>query len=343
MHRTHRLLLFAVLLGVLSPALADGDFLIDADWLAEHIDDDNLVVLEVRYHPHRYFTVGHVPGAVQVQRFRDLGDNAASPLMRFPPKEAFQATLRRSGVNDGSTLVIYDDASTALASRLYFLLALYGFDLERVKVLDGGTIEWSAFNELSKDPVERAPGTVTLKEADPRLFVEWTAVYDDVVSRRAPGVVLVDARPRAMYTGEVIQHSIVGGHIPGAINVVSLEGTDGQSQKWRDDGTLAVAQDSHSTPINLRTRPQEPHGSTEISRVREGRCVRRKRIRWSKSRHVFLADSRSTSFAASCCRRIRFRALSIWSFSISSSSRSPPADRHRPGCASRHLSMACRS
>jgi thiosulfate/3-mercaptopyruvate sulfurtransferase len=42
-----------------------------------------------------------------------------------------------------------------------------------------------------------------------------------------------------MYTGEVIQHSIVGGHIPGAINVVSLDGTDGQSQKWRNDKTLA--------------------------------------------------------------------------------------------------------
>jgi len=82
MHRTYRLLLFAVLLGVLSPALAGRDFLIDADWLAEHIDDGNLVVLEVRYHPHRYFTVGHIPGAVQVQRFKDLGDNAASPLMR---------------------------------------------------------------------------------------------------------------------------------------------------------------------------------------------------------------------------------------------------------------------
>ncbi len=66
------------------------------------------------------------------------------------------------------------------------------------------------------------------------MFVEWTAVYDDVVSRRDPKVVLIDARPRAMYTGEVIQHSIVGGHIPGAINIVSLDGTDGQSQKWRE-------------------------------------------------------------------------------------------------------------
>jgi thiosulfate/3-mercaptopyruvate sulfurtransferase len=240
MIRLQRLLTFAVLLGLLSPAFAARDFLVDADWLADHIEDEGLVVLEVRYHPHRYSTVGHIPGAVQVQRFRDLGDNAANPLMRFPSREAFQTTLRRWGVNDNSTLVIYDDASTALASRLYYLLALYGFDMGRVKVLEGGTIEWSAFNDLSKDPVERAPGTVTLKDADPRLFVEWTAVYDDVVSRRDPNVVLIDARPHAMYTGEVIQHSVMGGHIPGAINVVSLDGTDGHTQKWWDDEVLAA-------------------------------------------------------------------------------------------------------
>ena len=131
-------------------ASATPGFLVDADWLSKHIEDENLVVLEVRYHPHRYFTVGHIPGAVQVQRFKDLGDNAASPLMRFPPREAFEATLRRWGVNDDSTLVIYDDSATALASRLYFLLDLYGFDMDRVKILDGGTIEWTAFNELEK-------------------------------------------------------------------------------------------------------------------------------------------------------------------------------------------------
>jgi thiosulfate/3-mercaptopyruvate sulfurtransferase len=230
----------ALALGLLAPGhvLAKPDFLVDADWLAEHIDDEDLVVLEVRYHPHRYFTVGHIPGAVQVQRFKDLGDNAADPLMRFPSRDAFQATLRGWGVDDDSTLVLYDDARTALASRLYYLLALYGFPLEQVKVLDGGTLDWAAFEELSQEPVERAPGNVTLKDADPDLFVEWTAVYDDVVSRRDPDVVLLDARPHSMYTGEVIQHSIQGGHIPGAVNVVSLDGTDGQSQRWLDDDRL---------------------------------------------------------------------------------------------------------
>ncbi len=222
-------------------ALAAPGFLVDADWLAEHIDDEGLRVLEVRYHPHRYYTVGHIPGAVQVQRFKDLGDNDASPIMRFPSRDAFQETLRGWGVNDDSTLVLYDDSRTALVARLYFLLALYGFDMQRVKILDGGTIDWTAFNELSKEPAPaRARGNLTLEDANPNLYVEWTAVYDDVVSRRDPGVLLLDARPNDMYTGEVIRHSIMGGHIPGAVNIVSLDGTDGQTGKWRDDETLAV-------------------------------------------------------------------------------------------------------
>lgn len=231
-----------LLLGLLffgRPVLADRGFLVDADWLAAKIDDPKTVVLEVRYHPHRYFTVGHIPGALQVQRFKDLGDNAGRSIMLFPDRDSFQATLRRWGVNDDSTIVIYDDSRSALAARAYYLLALYGFDLSRVKILDGGAQEWMAFNELSKDLVTRKPGNVTLKPANPKLAVEWTAVYDDVVSRRDPSVVLVDARPRDMYTGAVVRHAVQAGHIPGAINVVSLDGTDGPSQKWLPEDRLA--------------------------------------------------------------------------------------------------------
>jgi len=47
------------------------------------------------YHPHRYYTVGHIPGAVQVQRFKDLGDNTGRSIMLFPGKDTFQSTLRR--------------------------------------------------------------------------------------------------------------------------------------------------------------------------------------------------------------------------------------------------------
>lgn len=225
-----------------TPAFADRSFLVDADWLvAEKAKNPKLVVLEVRYHPHRFFTVGHIPGAIQVQRFKDLGDNTGRSIMLFPSKDKFQATLRGWGVNDDSTIVLYDDSRSALTARVYYLLDLYGFDMSRVKILDGGGQEWAAFNDLTKDPtpVPRA-GNVTLKPAKRNLYVEWQQVYDDVLSRRDSNVVLVDARPRDMYTGKVIRHAVQGGHIPGALNVVSLEGTDGQSQKWISPERLAA-------------------------------------------------------------------------------------------------------
>ncbi len=217
------------------------DFLVDADWLAERLKDPKLVVLEVRYHPHRHHTVGHIPGAVQVQRFADLGANDEMPIMRFPSRAAFQATLRRWGINDDSTVVVYDDSSTALASRVMFLLDLYGFDMQRVKLLDGGTIGWTGFNELIKAPTaKRAPGKVRLKAPAANAMVGWGDVYRDVVAARDPQITLLDARPADMYDGSRIQHSVQGGHIPGAINIVSLQGVDGQSQQWKSLAELAA-------------------------------------------------------------------------------------------------------
>lgn len=230
-----------VWLAVLSaPAFADRAFMVDADWLAAEMKNPKLVVLEVRYHPHRYHTVGHIPGAVQVQRFKDLGDNNGRSIMLFPDRNTFQATLRKWGVNNDSTIVLYDDSRSALTARVAYLLALYGFDMSRVKILDGGTQEWMGFNELTREVPKVKPGKVTLKAADASMFVEWQQVYEDVLSRRDPNVVLVDARPADMYTGKVIRHAVQGGHIPGALNVVSLDATDGQSQKWFSEEALAT-------------------------------------------------------------------------------------------------------
>lgn len=223
-----------------APAFADRAFMVDADWLAAEMKNPKLVVLEVRYHPHRYHTVGHIPGAVQVQRFKDLGDNNGRSIMLFPDRDTFQATLRKWGVNNDSTIVLYDDSRSALAARVAYLLALYGFDMDQVNILDGGTQEWMGFNELTREVPKVKPGKVTLKPADTSMFVEWQQVYEDVLSRRDPNVVLVDARPADMYTGKVVRHAVQGGHIPGALNVVSLDATDGQSQKWFGETELAA-------------------------------------------------------------------------------------------------------
>lgn len=228
--------------GIPNASFSKNDFLIDADGLAEQLESDKPpVVLEVRYHPHRYFTVGHIPGAIQVQRFKDLGDNLASSIMRFPSHEVFQQRLRSWGINNGSNIVIYDDSSTALASRLYFSLQLYGYDMSKVRVLNGGTINWTVFNELTKEATATPKtGNVTLKPTNPDMLVEWTKVYDDMVSRRDEKVVLIDMRPTDMYTGKIIKHAVQAGHIPGAINIVSLLGTDGQSQTWHSKEEIAA-------------------------------------------------------------------------------------------------------
>ncbi|MGJ8586229.1 MAG: sulfurtransferase [Marinosulfonomonas sp.] len=236
----HLVIALGLWLSLFFPAFAEGrDFLVPTEWLEEHIDDENLVVLEVRYHPHRYFTIGHIPGAVQVQRFKDLGDNNSPTLMEFPSRDVFEATLRQWGVNDDSTILLYDDSNSALASRVYYLLALYGFDMNQVKLLDGGVLGWQDFNDLEKEDVTPAASNVTLKAANPDLSVDWGFVYDKVIARRTPGMMLLDARPEAHYTGEVLAHSVRGGHLPGAVNIVSLQGTNSDAT-WKSEEELAA-------------------------------------------------------------------------------------------------------
>ncbi|MBW9264959.1 MAG: sulfurtransferase [Candidatus Thiodiazotropha sp. (ex. Lucinisca nassula)] len=232
-------LLMAIGLSISPFAWANPDYLVDADWLAEHIDDDNLVVLEVRYHPHRYHSVGHIPGAIQVKRFKDLADNQSLTVTRFPSREQFQQTLRNWGVTMDSTLVIYDDTRTVTSARLWVLLKLYGFPMEQVKVLNGGTIAWSAFEEITQEPTgAREPSNIELAPADRSMFVEFPEVYDYVAEGKTSDIVLIDARPTDRFAGGS-HHGVAEGHIPGAMNIISMDGTDGQSQTWRSDEFLA--------------------------------------------------------------------------------------------------------
>ncbi|MFN3595230.1 MAG: rhodanese-like domain-containing protein [Thiobacillaceae bacterium] len=83
MSRRLSLPIFLWLLSLAAPALADRSFLVDADWLAaEKAKNPKLLILEVRYHPHRYYTVGHIPGAIQVPRFNltDMLRQRATPV-----------------------------------------------------------------------------------------------------------------------------------------------------------------------------------------------------------------------------------------------------------------------
>lgn len=232
---TMSIFLFGLMMG---NAQADRSFLVDSDWLAENIEGDKTVVLEVRYEPHRYFTVGHIPGAIQVKRFKDLADNNSLTVTRFPSRKQFQKTLRRWGVQSDSTIVIYDDTRTVTASRLWVLLKLYGFSDSQLKILDGGTIGWATFEDMTTEiSPARKPSNIVLKEADSSMFVRFPDVYDVITGPRDNETTLIDARPPERYAGSS-SHGVQEGHIPGAINIVSMDGTDSASQTWLDEDTM---------------------------------------------------------------------------------------------------------
>lgn len=122
---------------------AQPDFLIDSDWLADHVDDENLVVLEVRYHPHRYYTVGHIPGAVNVvsldgtdgQSQKWLSDDALANLYRHLPND--------------KTIYVYchDGFRMSLA-----YLQLKHLGVKDIRLYNGGWSHWG--NELTLPVVE---------------------------------------------------------------------------------------------------------------------------------------------------------------------------------------------
>lgn len=195
--------------------------LITAADLAAHLDDPSWVVVDCRFTltdpkagPAAYAR-SHIPGARYASLDEDLArhpgpDDGRHPL---PVAADFAARLGAWGIANDSTVVAYDEASSAIAARLWWLLGWLRHD--RRLVLDGGFAAWRAAGL----PVEsRAP------RWRPARFVPRSVADDSVVlaaelpALQAAGNVLVDARAQARYRGEQEPIDPVAGHVPGALN-----------------------------------------------------------------------------------------------------------------------------
>ena len=174
------------------------------------------------------FEHGHLPGAVYLDLERDLSgpvgpDTGRHPL---PDPQALQATLGAAGIGNRHNIVVYDDASGAVAARAWWLLHWLGHDA--VWLLDGGISRWRALDlPLEVDELPRAPARFT---GDPRAELVLTTKE---LSRRigqADGLTLLDARDAARFRGEHEPIDPVAGHVPGATSApfadfVAADGT----------------------------------------------------------------------------------------------------------------------
>lgn len=183
------------------------------------------------------YRAGHLPGAVYVDLDAELAGHGAATDGRHPlPSEAdLQAAVRRWGVHEGDTLVVYDDGGNVAAARAWWLLTHAG--LTDVRILDGALAGWRAAGlPLVEGDEVPEPGDVTLlaytrgQGALPVLDLDGAAAYPD------QGV-LLDVRAAERYRGETEPIDPRAGHIPGAVNAPTGENLDADG-RFRDVASL---------------------------------------------------------------------------------------------------------
>jgi thiosulfate/3-mercaptopyruvate sulfurtransferase len=193
--------------------------LISAEELDELIAADPTVrVLDVRWRLDRpdgrpEFLDGHIPGAVYVSLNDELAEHGAPAEGRHPlPSTArLQAAARRWGLNDGETVVVYDDLKSLSAARAWWLLTDAG--VADVRILDGSLRAWTdAGRPLETGDVVPVPGTVALSRG--RLS---KLSIDEAADLAATGV-LIDVRAAERYRGDLEPIDPRAGHVPGALN-----------------------------------------------------------------------------------------------------------------------------
>jgi thiosulfate/3-mercaptopyruvate sulfurtransferase len=196
--------------------------LISAAALYEHLGDPGWVVVDCRHQlsdpdaGRAAYHAGHIPGARHAHLDRDLAKPPSASEGRHPLPDpgAFAKTLSAWGISNDAIVVAYDDASGAIAARLWWMLRWLGH--ERAQVLDGGLPTWIGqglpleATPPAWDPAVFVPGTINSR---------WLVSTDDLPGQIKQGKVLLDARAAERFDGRVEPIDPVAGHIPRAVNL----------------------------------------------------------------------------------------------------------------------------
>lgn len=206
-------------------------FLVETDWLAAHLHDENVRVVDMRGYVRTVLHNGvqdalyvgapeeyaqeHIPGAVYIDWTSDIVDLDDPVAAQIAPPDKFARVLEGLGIGDEHLVVAYDThPASQFATRLWWALNYYGH--HKVVVLNGGLARWKSENlPLTSDVAVYPPARFT-----PVVQHNLRATAQDVLaSIKQPGLLLIDARDSAQYTGEVARGHGRHGHIPGAINI----------------------------------------------------------------------------------------------------------------------------
>ncbi len=237
--------------------------LVETSWLAEHLDDPDLRIVDARWRGDgsscRLYRSGHVPGAVHLNWHLDLSHTASGVRDLVLPAEWFAMTMRAVGIGDDTRVVAYADYDYSGAARLWWVLRYYGHD--QVAVLNGGITKWKAEGRpLSLDVPVLNPVQFTPR-VQPHLRAT-AAEIEQVIGDPQSNVHVVDTRPMEQYAGDAVWtprgslylppgqdwveldgRIMRGGHIPGAIHLHASRNFDPNDWTFLPAGQLrAMAQ-----------------------------------------------------------------------------------------------------
>ena len=197
---------------------ANPDVLVSTDWVAEHLDDPNLRIVESDEDVLLY-DMGHIPGAINLDWHTDLQDQVKRD---FLDRAGFEELMRKNGIGNDTTVVFYGDRNNWYATYTYWLFKYFGH--KDARVMNGGRAKWEAEGRpMSRDVPSYPKTTYTAQEPDERI----RAYRDDVLKQVESGApALVDVRSVPEYTGEVLhmagyaqEGAQRGGHVLGAKSI----------------------------------------------------------------------------------------------------------------------------
>jgi thiosulfate/3-mercaptopyruvate sulfurtransferase len=230
------------------------EYLVETDWLAAHLADPKLVVLDGTTHlipdPKITYTVkpgredfekGHIPGAQFVDLQADLSDNTGTKLrFMLPPPGEFAAAMRRFGVSNDSRIVTYSTANPQWATRIWWVLRVYGFD--NAAVLNGGFQKWTKEGRaVETGPAKaRSAGSFTERPAKPLM-----ADKDNVQGAIGDGAVCtINALQAPQHAGTGGNTYGRPGRIAGSVNVPTVGLIDPATNTFRPPAELRAQFDA---------------------------------------------------------------------------------------------------
>jgi thiosulfate/3-mercaptopyruvate sulfurtransferase len=197
-------------------------WLVSTDWLAEHLRDRNLIVVDGSYYlptakrdAQAEYRAGHIPGAV----FFDIdavSDHSTDLPHMLPGPAQFGAAAGALGIGDGDTVVVYDSAGLYSAARVWWTFRIFG--AKKAFILDGGLPKWKSENR----PIETAETKRSPRKFNAEMNVGAVALLDDVrLALSGDDVQIVDARSPARFAGKEPEPrpGLRSGHMPRSFNV----------------------------------------------------------------------------------------------------------------------------